>query len=64
MRIGHWQRESKTGDFDANLAKVVAGLERAYQDRVEVVCFPECFFSRHRADFIFADTDPAPSDRA
>ena len=39
MRIGHWQLESKTGDFDANLAKVVTGLERADKDRVEVVCF-------------------------
>ena len=45
MRIGHWQLESKTGDFDANLAKVVTGLERADKDRVEVVCFPECFLT-------------------
>lgn len=45
MRIGHWQLEAKTGDFDANLAKVVNGLERADKDRVEVVCFPECFLT-------------------
>jgi predicted amidohydrolase len=45
MRIGHCQLESKTGDFDANLAKVVAGLERADRERVEVVCFPECFLT-------------------
>ena len=45
MRIGHWQLEAKTGDFDANLAKVVTGLERADRDRVEVVCFPECFLT-------------------
>jgi len=45
MRIGHWQLESKAGDFDANLAKVVTGLERADKDRVEVVCFPECFLT-------------------
>ncbi len=45
MRIGHWQLESKTGEFDANLAKVVTGLERADKDRVEVVCFPECFLT-------------------
>jgi predicted amidohydrolase len=45
MRIGHWQLESKTGDFDANLAKVVTGLERADKDRVEIVCFPECFLT-------------------
>jgi predicted amidohydrolase len=45
MRIGHCQLESKTGDFDANLAKVVAGLERADRDRVEIVSFPECFLT-------------------
>jgi predicted amidohydrolase len=45
MRIGHWQLETKTGEFDANLAKVVKGLERADKDRVEVVCFPECFLT-------------------
>ena len=45
MRIGHCQLEAKTGDFDANLAKVVKGLERADKERVEVVCFPECFLT-------------------
>jgi len=45
MRIGHAQLESKTGDFDANLAKVISGLERADRERVEIVCFPECFLT-------------------
>jgi predicted amidohydrolase len=45
VRIGHSQLESKTGDFDANLAKVVAGLERADKERVEILCFPECFLT-------------------
>jgi predicted amidohydrolase len=45
MRIGHCQLESKTGDFEANLGKVVRGLERADRDRVEIVCFPECFLT-------------------
>ncbi|HKB00939.1 MAG TPA: nitrilase-related carbon-nitrogen hydrolase, partial [Gemmataceae bacterium] len=45
MRIGHCQLESKTGDFEANLAKVVKGLERADRDRVEIVSFPECFLT-------------------
>ncbi|HVK09205.1 MAG TPA: carbon-nitrogen hydrolase family protein [Gemmataceae bacterium] len=45
MRIGHCQIESKTGDFEANLAKVVNGLERMDRDRVEIVCFPECFLT-------------------
>jgi predicted amidohydrolase len=45
MRIGHCQLECKTGDFDANLAKVVRGLERAEKEHVEVLCFPECFLN-------------------
>jgi predicted amidohydrolase len=34
--------ECRCGEFDANLAKVVRGLEQARRDRVEIVCFPEC----------------------
>jgi len=45
MRIGHCQFETKTGDFEANLEKVVKGLERADRERVEIVCFPECFLT-------------------
>jgi len=45
MRIGHCQLESILGDFDANLAKVIEGLKRADKDRVEIVCFPECFLT-------------------
>src|SRR5690348_9529047 len=45
MRIGHCQLESIPGDFEGNLAKVVAGLERADRERVQIVCFPECFLT-------------------
>ncbi len=45
LRIGHCQFESKVGDFEANLARVVEGLGRADRERVEVVCFPECFLT-------------------
>jgi predicted amidohydrolase len=45
MRIGHCQFESGPGDFDGNLDKVVKGLERADRERVEIVCFPECFLT-------------------
>jgi predicted amidohydrolase len=45
MRIGHCQLESRCGDFEGNLAKVVHGLERADRERVEIVCFPECFLT-------------------
>jgi predicted amidohydrolase len=45
MRIGHCQLECKTGEFEANLAKVIGGLERAEKERVEILCFPECFLN-------------------
>lgn len=45
MRIGHCQFESVPGDFEGNLTKVVRGMERADRDRVQVVCFPECFLT-------------------
>lgn len=45
MRIGHCQLDSQLGDFEANLVKVVKGLEQADRDRVDIVCFPECFLT-------------------
>jgi predicted amidohydrolase len=48
MRVGHCQLESKSGDFDGNLAKVTSGVERAQRERVEVVCFPECYLTGYQ----------------
>jgi predicted amidohydrolase len=45
MRIGHFQLETKYGDFEGNLAKVVKSLERGERERVDIVCFPECFLT-------------------
>jgi predicted amidohydrolase len=45
MKIGHCQLESKLGDFEGNLAKVVEGLERAQKEGVQIVSFPECFLT-------------------
>ncbi|MFN9719542.1 MAG: carbon-nitrogen hydrolase family protein [Planctomycetota bacterium] len=45
MRIGHCQADSEPGDFEQNLERVIAGLERAEQERVEIVSFPECFLT-------------------
>jgi predicted amidohydrolase len=45
MRVGVCQLHSAAGDFDGNLAKVVAGLETAHRDRVELLCFPECYLT-------------------
>ncbi len=45
MRIGHCQYDSQLGDFEGNLAKVVAGLKLAERERIEIVSFPECFLT-------------------
>ena len=45
MRVGVCQLHSTAGDFDGNLAKVVRGVEQAARDRVELLCFPECFLT-------------------
>src|ERR1043165_4223160 len=45
MRIGHCQIVSAPGDFEANLDKVGKGMERAELERVEILCFPECFLT-------------------
>lgn len=45
MRIGHCQLDSQLADFPGNLQKVVKGLEQADRDRVDIVCFPECFLT-------------------
>ena len=44
MRVGLCQLETSL-DFKANLDKVVRGVERAQRDRLEIVCFPECFLT-------------------
>jgi predicted amidohydrolase len=48
IRIGHCQTECQAGDFEGNLAKVVAGLERAAAERVQIVSFPECFLTGYQ----------------
>lgn len=57
MRIGHCQLDSQLGDFQANLQKVVSGLERADKDRLDIVCFPECFLTGYPDDGEIARRD-------
>jgi predicted amidohydrolase len=45
MRIGHCQLDSQLGDFEGNLGKLHEGLKKADADRVDIVCFPECFLT-------------------
>lgn len=50
MRIGHCQLDSQLGDFSGNLDKVVEGLRRADEERIEILCFPECFLTGYPND--------------
>jgi predicted amidohydrolase len=50
MRIAHCQFEPSSGDFDANLTKMVEGVKRAEADRAEIVSFPECFLTGYQDD--------------
>lgn len=57
MRIGHCQLDSQLSDFEGNLAKVIGGLEKADADRVDIVCFPECFLTGYPDDADIARRD-------
>jgi predicted amidohydrolase len=48
MRVGLCQYESLSGKFQENLDKVVHGLALADRDRLEIVCFPECFLTGYQ----------------
>ena len=45
VRIGHYQCVCQQGDFEANLKKVVAGLEMASEAKLDIVSFPESFLT-------------------
>ena len=48
MRIGLCQYDAASGNFQENLAKVERGLKQAERDRLEIVCFPECFLTGYQ----------------
>jgi len=48
MRVGLCQYESLSGKFKENLDKVLHGLALADRDRLEIVCFPECFLTGYQ----------------
>lgn len=50
MRIAHCQFEPKSGEFEANLAKMVEGVKQAEAERAEIVSFPECFLTGYQDD--------------
>jgi predicted amidohydrolase len=45
VRIGHYQCICRQGDFEANLKKVIEGLELASQAKLDIVSFPESFLT-------------------
>jgi predicted amidohydrolase len=45
VRIGHYQCICRQGDFQANLRKVIEGLEMASEAGLEIVSFPESFLT-------------------
>jgi len=50
MRIGHLQAVCRPGDFEANLATVIQGLQRAADEHLEIVSFPESFLGGYWRD--------------
>jgi predicted amidohydrolase len=49
MKIGHWQLACQTGDVGANLKRVLEGLERAADEGIAVLSYPECFLTGYFA---------------
>lgn len=45
LKIGHCQLACTAGDYTANVAKVLAGLEEAASERIDILSFPECFLT-------------------
>lgn len=64
MRIGHCQLDSQLGDFEGNLGKLHEGLKKADADRVDIVCFPECFLTGYPDDGEIARRDAFTIDSA
>ncbi len=64
MRIGHCQLDSQLGDFEGNLGKLLEGLKKADADRVDIVCFPECFLTGYPDDGEVARRDAFTIDSA
>lgn len=45
MKIGHWQLECTPGDYEANISRIIAGLQAADEAGLEIVSFPESFLT-------------------
>lgn len=49
MKIGHWQLECRPGDVAANLERVLDGLDRAAEEGIAILSYPECFLTGYFA---------------
>jgi len=45
MKVGHYQCACETGDYGANIKKVLKGLDYADRENVEIMTFPESFLT-------------------
>lgn len=45
IKIGHYQLECTPGDVPKNVGKVLAGLEEADREQIEIISFPESFLT-------------------
>lgn len=45
LRVGHYQCECQPGDYEANIAKVLRGLEFADAERLDIMTFPESYLT-------------------
>lgn len=50
LKVSHYQAECTPGDFEANLAKVIAGMEHGADEHVHVQSFPESFLTGYFTD--------------
>lgn len=48
MKIAHCQLQCTAGDFDANVTKMIAGIQRAENAGAQIVSFPECFLTGYQ----------------
>jgi len=45
LRVGHYQCECAPGDYEANIVKVIEGLEFAEHEDLDIMVFPESFLT-------------------
>ena len=45
LKIGHCQAKCVAGDYAANADKVLAGMQEAASERLDILSFPECFLT-------------------